>query len=194
MNFLKSVFFRARSDRADSLVTAIIVFPLVISLIISGVDFGMYMNNKSVIQSAARDSARSVAILGGNSDDTSIAQNYGINAACEYPNMSTIECEAVKRLDSSPLVQVSLMGQSFNDGEGYDKPVECSPEMTSGVGETVFCEIYWLYDGLPMSALGLTAGFRTDEDMAGQFNGDYSGLGFPNRTVGYASAETNMGG
>lgn len=194
MGFFKRIFRDRFSDRADSLVTAFIVFPLVISLIITGVDFGMYMNNKSAIQSAARDAARTVSILGGNSDNTAIAKTYGINNTCVGMGLSAIECETINKLSVSSLTQVVLMGKDFEDGEGIDQPVKCFPEETSGVGQSVYCEIYWMYDGLPLSMLGLTSNFSTEEDAPGQFSGDYSGLGFPNRTVGYAAAETNMGG
>lgn len=198
MNFLKRIWMDRRSDRADSLVTAIIVSPLVVSLIITGVDFGMYMNNKSVIQAAARDGARTVAILGGNSDSTSIAKTYGISDTCtSLPvDLSNTECEIINKLSASSLTQVSLMGKGYeaNNEEGFDEPVKCFPEETSGVGQSVYCEVHWMYKGLPLSSLGLTSKFNTKDDSSSQFKGDYSGLGFPNKTVGYAAAETNMGG
>lgn len=204
----KSFMNRFKSDRGDSLVTALIVFPMTISIIISGIDYAMFLNNRSIIQNAARDGARTVSILGGNNDrDNKIANRYGINdknknigtnqfatgtysggsymcgsnrnAGGSLLQRTAIECEIEKNLKSSPLVQTEIY------------IITCDPWMTTRVGQNVFCEVQWQYQGLPLSSLGFT--YNNNKQVKGfedRYDAEGNGLASYMVTRGYASAET----
>ena len=154
---LKKFFKHFNSDRGDSLVSAIIVFPLVIMFIITGVDYSIYMANRGQIQGIARDAARTVAIMGGDGNATKttpIEKAYGQTRsnACSglttadkaySSNSSAIECNVIQTLkQSSGLVNVTITG------------VTCSPEVATFIGERVSCSVTWKYNGIPGSGLG----------------------------------------
>ena len=203
----KSFMSRFKSDRGDSLVTALLVFPMTISIIISGIDYAMFLNNKSIILNATRDGARTVSILGGNNDkNNKIAARYGINELSThkigknslsknydgYPGCgmtktesghritdTAIECEIEKKLYASSLVQTDIYR------------ITCDPWMTSRVGQSVFCEVHWQYKGLPLSSLGFT--YNNEKPVRGEidkFDSEGNGLASYMVTRGYASAET----
>lgn len=174
---MKKLFQKFKSDRADSLVTTIIVVPLLISTIITGVDYGFLMNNQSAVSNAARDGARTIAILGGN-DPNNISAKYGndsINASECFLNgvpLSVTECQIYQTLETSSLVQLNL------------NTIECSPGTTSYVGQDVECDVSWNYEGLPLSTLNLV--FLAEDDT------NAKGLGFTMNTRGTAKAETSV--
>ena len=65
---MKRFFKSFKSDRGDSLVSFIIVVPVLLMILITSVDYGIFMLNRGQIQAVARDAARTVAIYGGNGD------------------------------------------------------------------------------------------------------------------------------
>ena len=158
---------RFRSDRGDSLISMILVLPLMLTLIVSMLDFGFFLNNSSKVVNAARDGARTVAILGGDqTTGNQLALKYG--ALDPYPDCtpgySQIQCSLQNRLEVSRMVQSRI------------DSIQCGPGLTARVGEKTECVIEWEYVGLPMSSLGFIPGF-----------GEVT-------TVGNASAETgNLG-
>lgn len=178
-------------DKGDSLVTAVIVFPMVFSIIVTGVDFGLFLNNKAIIMNAARDGARTVAIQGGAStSNNKIAQKYGQTKNCKPSEKvgvagvdTPLECTLLKRLSTSSLVQTDITS------------VNCTPNFTTRVGETTSCDIKWKYVGLPWSTLGFTGyngrayGYGEKDTADGIGSGE--GLSGENITHGTASAETN---
>lgn len=177
-NFMRNFTKRFKSDRADSLVTAVLVVPLMISIIFTGVDFGFFLNNQSAVSNAARDGARTIAILGGN-DSNTISEKYGNNtltaSECIFNGitLSTTECQIYKTLDTGKLVQLDIHS------------IECSPGATQYVGEDVNCEVVWNYRGLGLSAINLVSLAQKDDP-----NGE--GLGFKVTTKGTAKAETSI--
>ena len=60
--FLKGL----KSDRGESLVSVLIVMPLLVVMLVTMVDFSVYILNQGQVRAAARDAARTVAIYGGN--------------------------------------------------------------------------------------------------------------------------------
>lgn len=193
MKILHKIGARFRSDRADSLVTAIIVFPLVVSLIITGVDFGMFLNAKSTMVNTARDGARSVAILGGNGSNV-ISKKYGkpgniatrANVTCN--DLSSVECDLYDRLWATPPVMVDWGNEDKGNMSHY---IKCGPEKTSYVGEQVWCQIRWRYMGLPLSSLSLVS-LGKQKNGTDITPGEENPLGIEQVTKGYASAETNV--
>lgn len=152
---VKDFFKQFRSDRGDSLVSAVIVLPLIIFLIFTAIDFSLYMGNRGMIQGIARDGARTVAIMGGdgtNNKGTTIEKAYGasrasacndLDAASGYKSTnSAIECDLIKNLKNSKgLVNIQV------------NSVTCSPQYTTYIGQRVSCEIDWEYKGIGVSGL-----------------------------------------
>lgn len=151
---VKDFFKQFRSDRGDSLVSAVIVLPLIIFLIFTAIDFSLYMGNRGMIQGIARDGARTAAIMGGAGNAnyvTTIEKAYGtsrsqacsgLDAASGYKDNSAIECDLLRNLkDSKGLVNVQV------------NSVTCSPEYTAYIGQRVSCEVDWEYKGVGVSGL-----------------------------------------
>lgn len=179
---------RATSDRGDSeLVSLIILLPLVVAILITLVDVSIYFSNRAVIQGAVRDSARTVAIMGGNGDSklaTPIEKKYGEKrgAACKglegddvtkkayNPGSSTaIECHALQAYaENAGLVNVEVTS------------LKCDPPKTEKIGEKTQCIVEWNYGHVPGSGLNL---FRNDKGKI---------IGSENTTVGKSESEVNM--
>ena len=76
-------------DRGDSeLVSLVLLIPLIVGILFTMIDMSVYFSNRAQIQSAARDAARTVAIMGGNGTSlsgTPIEVKYGSRRqkACE---------------------------------------------------------------------------------------------------------------
>lgn len=139
---LKKLFKKkARSDSGDALVSTIIVIPLLIVLIFTIIDISVYFNNRSVINSIARDSARTVAIVGGT--ESPLKQRYAIE---------DIEQNTLEILEGNSNMLTSM--QPIREGEDVEDffNVRCGPTTTSTVGEETFCEIDWSYRNMGLSA------------------------------------------
>ena len=106
---MKRFFKSFKSDRGDSLVSFIIVVPVLLMILITSVDYGML--NRGQIQAVARDAARTVAIYGGNGDAskaTPIENAYGVprGLVCssvsgwgvDASTSSAVECNTAKAL------------------------------------------------------------------------------------------------
>lgn len=167
---LKKIYEKLRKDRADSIVSAIIVFPIMASFLITGVDYSIFMGNRGRIQGIARDSARTVAIMGGNGIPknnlvTPIQKAYGTSRseACSKigeksiaygalnDNSSSTECQVMKALT----VDKGLVGVSVS-------AVQCTPQVATSIGAQVRCTVTWKYDGIPGSILTF---INTEQDI-----------------------------
>lgn len=155
---MKKFLNRFRSDRADSIVSTIIVFPLMMMFIVTGVDYSVYMSDRGQVQGIARDAARTVAIMGGNGTNTKatpIQKAYGEtrSSACAgintnsgsagkaYKSTSTAtECGAIKSINS----QAGLVNMEVNE-------LICTPSVTKFIGQRVSCTVTWKYKGIPGS-------------------------------------------
>lgn len=170
---------RLGSDRGDSLVTAILVFPLVMSLIVTGVDFGFYLNNASVVKHATRDGARTISILGGDKANV-ISNKYG----AAMPQSTEVNCGGLSVTECH--IKERLMGRQNQLVQADVDSVKCGPDVTSAVGEQTWCTVRWRYRGLPWSTLGFIGEYS---DTKGE---KQNGLGFVNVTTGYSAAETSL--
>lgn len=152
---------RLKSDSGDSLVSAVIVFPLVIMLIITGIDYSIFMSNRAQIQGSVRDAARTVAIMGGNGNQTKstpIEYAYGTtrSQACAgiaaKDAITTIECSLFTTLKS----QNGLVNVTFTDTKNNQpKSITCGGEVSTFVGQRVTCKVAWVYNGIPGSIISL---------------------------------------
>lgn len=150
----KKLISRLRSDRGNALVSAVIVFPLVVMFIVTGIDFSLYVSNRGQVQAVARDAARTVSIMGGNgtqSTGTPLEKAYGqtrasacngLTSADGFKSTNTaIECNAIKSIkEHKGLVNINI------------NSVTCSPSVATAIGQTVKCSVDWKYNGIPASA------------------------------------------
>lgn len=184
---LKKFKKRFRNERGDALVSTIIIFPLMIIMLVTAIDFSIYMANRGQVQGVARDGARTVAIMGGNGNATKgtpIEAKYGsskeesckdVNSDALKPSTTAIECNIIKGLETHKgLVNVEITG------------VKCSPNKANFIGQRVQCEVSWKYGGIPGSGLTLMrngASFNEDPALKGI-----------NTTAGSSESEVNLNG
>ena len=167
--FLKGL----NSDRGESLVSVLIVMPLLIVMLVTMVDFSVYILNQGQVRAAARDAARTVAIYGGNGTSsgqiTPIAKAYGTIESC--PNHTSAECSLIRKLDKDSALVHSQV-----------KDVQCTPSIATKIGQNVHCDVTWEYKGIAGSALPL---MRT----IGGLSGEVSTRGTSESEVRYDGAQ-----
>jgi Flp pilus assembly protein TadG len=173
------LFAKWRKDRGDStLVSTIIVIPLIVAILITIVDTSMFFSNRAYIVNATRDAARTIAIFGGDgtpTTETPLEHAYGsVSDPCAglksnpmiavkadpYTANTDVECQLMANLASSAgLVNTKITG------------VECGPNVSTFIGQQAYCDVTWSYAGVPASGLTLLrAGgntkFASSEDNA----------------------------
>lgn len=167
-----------KSNRADSsLVSTIILIPLLLIVLVSIVDMGFYFSARAQYQNLARDAARTVAIYGGNGTATQmtpIEAKYGLTkaSACagvkdglpadtpfDAADYTAVECNLMKAaLNTRGVVMIELAVIKDNKS---GKMANCSPVQTSSIGQSVSCELGWNYTPLPLSGMN----FLMDNDV-----------------------------
>lgn len=148
---IKRLLERVSSDRADSLISAVFILPVIFFMLITTVDMGIYMSNRGQIQAAARDGARTIAIMGGNgtnlSDQTSLMKKYGVSGSV---------CDGIKTTQANTPVECNVIN-GLNNSAGLVNitihSVNCTPNVSTAVGEKVSCEVKWIYGGIPGSGM-----------------------------------------
>lgn len=177
-----------RKDKADSeLVSLIILLPIVLALLFTMIDVTIYFANVNQIQSAVKDGARTVAIMGGNGNATqgsSIEVTYGLTKA-EACTDAAVNSERTKNAFSAETtpIECSVLDKYANNPGIINVTIEslkCGPILTDvAIGQTTSCVAEWKYDGIPGSSLG----FIKNEN------------GYPMRegtTVGQSESEVKM--
>lgn len=149
LKFLKK---RSKNEKGDAtLISLIVALPIVLLVLFTLIDSGLYFMNSQSISSAARDAARTVAIYGGNGNSskyTTIEKAYSVGTKCTSDTKkltasgTSTECALVDLLGSSPM----LSGVKINK-------VSCGPPVTTGIGQDVTCTVQWDYSGIPGSAI-----------------------------------------
>ena len=117
-NFLSRIKIAKNSDEGTAnLVSMIFMVPIFIGLLFTMIDTSIFFFNRAQIQNAARDSARTVAIMGGNGR-TPIAEHHGMRhgQACSLDN---IFGPAHARPSNAGLGAVGLNNASLS-------PIECN--------------------------------------------------------------------
>lgn len=186
---MKNFFVKIKSDKADSLVSAVIILPMMFFMLITTVDFGVYMSNRATIQAIARDGARTVAIMGGDGTATSgtpleaaygqsrssvctSAQNGIASSAYKSSESSAIDCSVMSAINQSTgLVNVEVSA------------VNCGPNASTFIGQRAYCEVKWSYGGIPGSAMSFTRGDNGEQILGGK-----------NTTTGSAETEVKFDG
>lgn len=198
------LFSKLKRDKGDStLVSTIIVIPLVIAILITIIDTSIFFSNRAFLVNATRDAARTVSIFGGDGNatvETPLERAYGstidpcagnlrnlqvIDTAYDpYVASSDIECQLMTNLASSAgLVNVKV------------KDVQCGPGISTFIGQQAFCEIAWTYDGVPGSGLTLLRSAGNNMQASeGNGLGTDKGLDGVQRTRVTTTTEVNMSG
>lgn len=184
---IEKIFARTKSDKADSLVSAVIILPLMFFMLITTVDFGIYMSNRATVQAIARDGARTVAIMGGDGTvdrGTPLEASYGQSRASSCTKAqegiassayidaksTAIECNVMSALNNSTgLVNVEVSN------------ISCGPDSSTFIGQRAFCEITWSYGGIPGSAMSFTRASNGEQILGGK-----------NTTAGSAETEVKF--
>lgn len=170
---LKRILKSMKLDRAESTVTAIIVFPLLFMMFITIVDSSINMSNRAQLNGIARDAARTAAIFGGDGNATkmtTLEAAYGqkradvcgglesslVKGAYNPSTTSAIECGVLKNIQSNTgLVNTEI------------KSVLCDPQMTTSIGQSVTCEITWVHNGIPGSILSFMKPENSEQKSRG---------------------------
>lgn len=187
---IKKLFKVSKSDSGDSLVSAVFVIPVILLMIVTGLDFSLYMANRAQIQGIARDGARTVAIMGGDGTATT-----GTPLEKKYGKTREEACGAIKagspaaaalNAKSTP-IECNVM-DALNNANGMVNvqinSVTCSPEKANAIGTRVTCEVKWKYGGIPGSGLTMIrngAIMNSNPSLAGQ-----------SVTAGSAESEVNL--
>lgn len=140
-------------DRGDSsIISLVIALPLVLAILFTIIDSGIYFMNSQIINSEANNGARIVAIYGGNGDAgemTQIEAAYTTadeKLACQGVSTSfartPTECGIFRVLTESKM----LTGVKINN-------VLCTPVRSLSIGADVSCTVDWEYSGIPGSAM-----------------------------------------
>ncbi len=171
---------KLRSDRGDStLVSTILVIPLILGILITMIDVSVYFSNRGQMLNLVRDSARQVAIFGGDGTAayvTPLEYAYGVNRTTACATLNTRPMVSNAFGASSTAIECGLLKNVSNSAGFVSVTVEsiqCGAATSAGnftlskallIGSQVGCELEWRYDSIPGSALGFMERLRFDDD------------------------------
>lgn len=184
-------------DRGDStLISTLIVLPIILAVLWSSVDAFMYFTNRSMMISAARDGARTVAIMGGNGTatrSTPIEREYGqtksaacggltseVVAAAVKPDTTPIECNVLQTVSEGGFAAIKVTS------------VKCTPPQTTSISQRTQCKIQYDYNSVPGSPLGFIKKPRDDGKTPEAH--DQSGFSGAQLVVGTSESEVDLTG
>lgn len=168
----KAIRKKMTSDRGDStLVSTILVIPLILGILITMIDVSIYFADRSQLMNMSRDAVRTIAIYGGNGTSdmaTPLEVAYGISraTACSgAPQNSDMVKAAYNHADTtlttdrvdSTAVECSLMNNIATSSSLISVTVgnvTCGPQKSSQIGSQVYCVVKWTYHSIPGSGLG----------------------------------------
>lgn len=187
----KNILKKLRSDRGDgSLVSLILVIPLLVGLLFTIVDLSAYFANRAYVQTVAHNGARTVAIMGGNGSaaySTQLEYKYGQTKETTCDKVSRDKRAAEAKTIASTAIECNMMAD-LQDATGLInvsvQSVKCTPSMTSSIGQRVSCEIKWSYGGTPGSGMSM---FPADLKTGKHF-------GEANVTAGSSESEVDLTG
>lgn len=106
---------KLRSDKAENTITMMIAFPLLWAIIMTILDFGIFMQDRTMLVSDLREGARTVAIFGG----TDKSKNALINA---YGTTCELESGIEHDKDDSATDMVGcLVANQIKNNKGYSQ-------------------------------------------------------------------------
>lgn len=150
-------------DGGSGMITFLIIIPILLAFMITVIDTSVYFSNRSQVTAAARDGARTIAIMGGNGTNTTatiIEKSYGMNRgeACRESDFAPGFKNAIKNT-STPVecnIVRSIQGNTGLISVSFDSPdtgVSCGPTISTSIGSRTYCEVTFDYNGLPGSPI-----------------------------------------
>lgn len=141
---------RYEEKGASDIVVVLLMLPIVVWLLLSLIDVGLYFQTRTLVQNVARDAAREASIWGGN--------NSPLN-----PSSKSVAAQARDRLwDGNQCI-----------GANCEKApqVSCTPNRTTNAGQTITCQVTFfptsVAPGNPISAFqSITDGSFTIRETA----------------------------
>lgn len=128
---LQQILNRRDRESGNDIVTLVMVIPIIIILFFTMIDVSYYLQARSMVQSAAQDGARMVALYGGQSGNISLNKS----------NQPVQNLIMPKIYDST--------GDRCIPSACYQPPVvRCTPEVVTegmGLGTEVSCNIRYFY-------------------------------------------------
>jgi Flp pilus assembly protein TadG len=165
------------SDRGDStLVSTILVIPLILGILITMIDVSVYFANRGQVLNMVRDGARQVAIFGGDGTATTatpLEKAYGqsrttvcaglsanpvISAAVKATTTAT-ECSVLRNVGTTQGL-ISLRVTDIQCGVANSAGAFTGTQ-TTNIGQQVGCQLTWRYDSIPGSGLGFMERAKT---------------------------------
>lgn len=124
--FINRLRSRRRDERGNDLITSIFMIPIILGLIFVLIDVSVYFQARSEVQNVARDSARTIALLGG--DSKSIPLN-NLGAKPSELGLKSI-------WDGSKCLPSACS----------KKPtISCSPDKATQLNQQVTCRVNYFY-------------------------------------------------
>lgn len=152
-----------RSERAENTITMMIAFPLIWAVLMTILDFGIFMQDRTLLVSDLRDGARTVAIYGGSNRSAPLATAYGTgctdSATGSGSSDDLVGCLVRNQIQGNrgySQIVISNVKCGISDP---DHPTEPDPSYSKvKIGQAVSCAAHYRYEGFPGSALGLMGG------------------------------------
>lgn len=146
------MFKRIKEDRGDSnTISMIFIVFILMAILLTVIDAGLYFNNRYIIANAAQNGARTAAIFGGTTPNN-ISAKYGITSSTpeciSFGAESIVECSVYNELkESKQSVNVNVTS------------IKCGPGATTKIGDRTYCEIEYDFNGTPGSGMALAKFF-----------------------------------
>lgn len=126
-------FKRVKEDKgASNTVSFIMIMLVVMVMLVSFIDVGIYFNAKNELRAAAENGARNVALYGGTEGNLR-AHKAGVSDAEAIVHQS-INTNFRPGAATSPVLEI--------------RDISCGPTKTPDAGSEVWCEIEYRYNGL----------------------------------------------
>ena len=192
---------KLKSEKAENTITMMIAFPLLWAIIMTVLDFGIFMQNRTMLVSDLREGARTVAIFGGSNKSNALIAAYGTQ--CSNGNYGTYSYSGNKSTGTWTADEDfvgCLVKHQIANNRGYSQivisdvqcgiqdkadPTKVLPKGNVKIGDAVSCKAHYKYQGFPGSALGL---------MGGNFMMGNGGQGGPEGSIEQANAEIQKSG
>lgn len=151
---LNQIFNRTKvNEDGNDVVTLLFVLPIIVTLLFTMIDVSYYLQTRSMIQSAAQDGARMVALYGGQAADIPL-NKYG-------KSVENLILPKVYDAENNKCVPSSCLEVPV---------VTCTPDVVTesmGLGTEVSCNIRYVF---APASLGLAKLIGFDSLLASEIN------------------------
>lgn len=154
---------KLRSETAENTITMMIAFPLIWAILMTILDFGIFMQDRTLLVSDLRDGARVVAIYGGSNRNSQLATAYGTGCTDRATGSGSsddlVGCLVRNQIQGSRGYSQIVISNVNCGISNPDHPTEPDSSYNKvKIGQAVSCAAHYRYEGFPGSALGLMGG------------------------------------